>query len=97
MYGGWDSGDAKRSYEEYSLSHGRTPGGGAAGGGGRRGKTRGGSLWQLFWQLFLIALAGCLFSTIPLLLMPVVAAGAAGVLTLVIYGIVWLVSGDRKK
>jgi len=97
--GGWDAGDAKSSYEQYSLSHGRTPGGGAAGGGGggRGGRSRGAFLWQLFWLLFVISLAACLFKGFPLLLTLAVAAGLAGLLTLVLYGIARMVSGGREK
>jgi hypothetical protein len=94
--GGWGIGGIMRSYMSYKLYNRlrrKTPGG-KGGSGESRGRC---TLGKLFGQLFLMALAVCLFKGIPLLLMPVAAAIAAGVLTLVIYGIVWLVSGDRKK
>ena len=90
--GGWDMDDAKRSYEEFCLSHGRTPGGGA-GSGGSGGRY---TIGRIARQMFFLVLACSLFTFIssgtPLLITLGVSLGLSAAFTLATYGILWLIA-----
>lgn len=100
--GGWNMDDAKRSYEKYNLSHGKTPGsdgGSGGGGGGGGGYTIGRIARQMFFLVLICGLLTFASSGTPLLAVLGVSIGLAAGFALVTYGILRLIErvlGKRR-
>ncbi|MGI5919690.1 MAG: hypothetical protein ACOX8N_08595 [Christensenellales bacterium] len=94
--GGWNMDDAQSSYEQFCLSHGKTPGS-AGSGGGSGGYTAGRIARQMFFLVLVCSLLAFMPSGVPLL----VALGAPLVLSaafaLATYGILWLIAKAVQK
>ena len=95
--GGWDMDDAKRSYEQYCLSHGETPGGGAGSGGG--GYTIGRIARQMFFLVLACSLLTFISSGTPLLITLGVSLGLSAAFALATYVILRLIAWvfDKRR
>mgnify|MGYP000858360730 CR=1 FL=1 len=90
--GGWDMDDAKRSYEQFYLSRGKTPGGGADDGASGGGYTIGRIAGQMFFLVLACSLLTFISSGTPLLITLGVSLGLSAAFALATYVILRLIA-----